>query len=113
METGSVLVWWKRFREKVCNLLFRGDVKDIKGSMLKMISDKVIANINMLRSPIISLSIRQCNRRLIVCKHDGWLNCPNAHLSNVIYPRKELTNRVGEGHVFRSEEHTSELQSHS
>jgi hypothetical protein len=47
----------KRLREKVGELLLGGDVSEFESATLKMISDKAIPDIDMLRASIIALSV--------------------------------------------------------
>jgi hypothetical protein len=100
VETGVVFRRWKRFREEAGKLPFGRNVIDFEGCSVKMVSDKVIANVDVLCSTLIALSVGQYDRRLVICKHDGRLDGENRHFGDVVHAGKELANCVRESHVL-------------
>ena len=95
MDACVVLRFWKRFREEVGELPFGRNICDFERAALKMISDKMIPDVDVLGSSIIALSVGQGDGSLIVGVHDGGLDRGDAQFGNVVHTGKEFANRVG------------------
>jgi len=95
-----VFRFWKRLREEVGELLFGGDVRDLERTALKMISNEVVPDVDVLGSPVIALSVGQGDGGLVIGVQDSWLDRRDAQFGDVVHAGQELANGFRESHVF-------------
>jgi hypothetical protein len=66
------LLWLKCLGENISSHILRWTVTDVQQLSSDNVTYKVIANVNVLRSSMIFLVLRNCDKRLIIAVQCNW-----------------------------------------